>query len=79
MNSLPNPEEQTTWQRSITEVHIIGMVKVHEAGMAMAKVCRKHGFSAASFFQLKAKSGWMELSNAKRLKSTEDKTTNLKI
>ncbi|MCC5972117.1 MAG: transposase, partial [Pararhodobacter sp.] len=51
-----------------TEAQIIGMIKEQEAGMATAKVCRKHGLSPASFYKLKAKYGGMELSDAKRLK-----------
>ena len=46
-----------------TEAQIIGMIKEQEAGMATAELCRKHGFSPASFCKLKAKYGGMELSD----------------
>lgn len=61
-----------------TEAQIIGMIKVQEAGMATAEVCRKHGLSPASFYKLKAKYGGMELSDAKRLKQLEDENAKLK-
>lgn len=61
-----------------TEAQIIGMIKEQEAGMATAKVCRKHGLSPASFYKLKAKYGGMELSDAKRLKQLEDENAKLK-
>lgn len=60
-----------------TEAQIIGMIKEQEAGMATAKVCRKHGLSPASFYKLKAKYGGMELSDAKRLKQLEDENAKL--
>ena len=42
-----------------TEAQIIGMLKEQEAGMATAKVCRRHGLSPATFYKLKAKYGGM--------------------
>lgn len=60
-----------------TEAQIIG-IKEHEAGMATAEVCRKHGLSLASFFKLKAKDGGMEMSYARRLKQLEDEIEKLK-
>ena len=51
-----------------TEAQIIGMIKEQETGMSTAEDCRKHGLSLASFCELKAKYGGVELSDAKRLK-----------
>jgi putative transposase len=61
-----------------TEAQIIGMIKEQEAGMATAEVCRRHGLSPATFYQLKARYGGMDLSDAKRLKQLEDENAKLK-
>ena len=44
----------------------------------MAALCRKHGFSDASYYKWKAKFGGMEVSDAKRLKALEDENNKLK-
>lgn len=41
-------------------------------------MCRKHGFSDASFYKWRAKYGGMNVSDAKRLKQLEDENTKLK-
>ena len=61
-----------------TETQIIGMIKEQEAGQTVAEVCRKHGISPASFYKLKAKSGGMDVSDARRLKQLEDENAKLK-
>jgi len=61
-----------------TEVQIIGMIKEQEAGLPATELCRKHGISPASFYQLKAKYGGMEVSDARRLKILEDENGKLK-
>jgi putative transposase len=43
-------------------------LKEHEAGVAVAELCRKHGVSDASIYKSKAKFGGMDVSEAKRLK-----------
>ena len=55
-----------------TEEQIVGVLKEHEAGMATADLCRKHGISQATFYNWKAKFGGLEVSEAKRLKGLED-------
>jgi len=61
-----------------TEEQIIGILKEHEAGLSVADLCRKHGVSDASIYKWKAKFGGMDVSEAKRLKTTEDENTPLK-
>jgi len=61
-----------------TEAQIIGMIKEQEAGMATAKVCRRHGLSPATFYKFKAKYGGMDVSDAQRLKALEDENGKLK-
>ncbi len=55
-----------------TTEQIIGFIKQADAGMAMAELCRQHGFSPASFYQWRAKYGGMEVEDAKRLKEQEN-------
>lgn len=61
-----------------TEEQIIGILKVHEAGVSVADLCRKHGVSDASIYKWKAKFGGMEVSEAKRLRTLEDENGKLK-
>ena len=48
------------------------------AGVPVKKLCRKHGFSGASFYTWRAKFGGMEVSEAKRLKDLESENAKLK-
>ena len=41
------------------EAQIIGFLKEADAGLAVKELCRKHGFSDASFYKWKAKFGGM--------------------
>jgi putative transposase len=61
-----------------TEEQIIGILREHEAGVATADVCRKHGISGATFYKWKAKFGGMDVSEARRLKVLEDENGKLK-
>jgi putative transposase len=61
-----------------TEDQIIGILKEHEAGVAVADLCRKHGVSNASIYKWKAKYGGMDVSEARRLKALEDENGKLK-
>lgn len=44
----------------------------------MKELCRKHGFSDASFYILRGKYGRMDVSDAKRLKALEIENARLK-
>lgn len=55
-----------------SEEQIIAMLKVQEAGMPTAEVCRKHGVSLAMFYKWKASYGGLDVSDARRLKDLED-------
>ena len=61
-----------------TEERIIEILREHEAGATVADVCRKHGFSSATFYAWKAKFGGMDVSDAKRLKGLEAENAKLK-
>ena len=60
-----------------TEVQIIGMIKEQEAGMATAEVCRRHGLGPATFYNLKARYGGMDVSDAQRLRALDDENGKL--
>ena len=47
-------------------------------GMAVAEICRKGGFSDATFYKWRAKFGGMEASDAKRLRELEAENAKLK-
>jgi putative transposase len=57
---------------------IIGILKEHAAGIAVADICRKHGISDATFYTWRSRFGGMEVSDAKRLKGLEEENRKLK-
>jgi putative transposase len=59
-------------KRRFTEEQIIGFLKQAEAGVAVKELCRKHGFSDASFYTWRAKYGGMNVSEARRLRELEN-------
>ena len=61
-----------------SEEQIIGFLKQAEAGMPIKELCRKGGFSDATFYKWRAKFGGMEVSDAKRLKELEGENGKLK-
>ncbi len=61
-----------------SEQQIIGILKEHAAGMKAADLCRKHGISDATFYKWRSKYGGMTVSDAKRLKATEEENRKLK-
>jgi putative transposase len=61
-----------------TQEQIIGFLRQVEAGMPVKDLCRKHGFSDASFYKWRAKYGGMDVSEAKRLKELESENGKLK-
>jgi putative transposase len=61
-----------------TEEQIIGFLRQVEAGMPVKDLCRKHGFSDASFYKWRTKFGGMDVSEARRLKELESENGKLK-
>ena len=61
-----------------SETQIIGMIKEQEAGMPTAEVCRKHGLSPNTFCKFKSRYGGMNVSDAVKLRTLEDKNAKLK-
>ena len=65
-------------KKRFTEAQIIGFLKEAEAGVPVKELCRKHGFSDASFYTRRAKFGGLEVPEAKRLKALELENARLK-
>jgi putative transposase len=65
-------------KKRFTEEQIIGFLREVEAGVTVKDLCRRKGFSPASFYQWRAKFGGMSVSEAKRLKALEAENGRLK-
>lgn len=65
-------------KKRFSEEQIIGFLKQADAGMAVKELCRKHGFSEASYYLWRSKFGGMDVSDAKRLKALESENARLK-
>jgi putative transposase len=61
-----------------TEEQIIGFLNQAEAGVPIKDLCRKGGFSEATFYNWRAKFGGMDVSDARRLKDLESENAKLK-
>jgi len=65
-------------KKRFSEEQIIGFLKEADGGVPVKELCRKHGFSDASFYLWRSKFGGMDVSDAKRLKSLESENARLK-
>ena len=65
-------------KKRFSEEQIIGFLQEAEAGMTVKELCRKHGFSDASFYNWRARFGGMSVSEARRLKELEQENARLK-
>jgi putative transposase len=61
-----------------SENQIAGILKEAEAGVAVAELSRKHGISAALFYQWRSKYGGMSVSDLQRLRELEQENGRLK-
>lgn len=55
-------------KKRISEGQIIGFLREADAGLPVKDLCRRQGFSEASYCLWKAKYGGMTISDARRLK-----------
>ena len=65
-------------KKRFTEEQIIGFLREAEAGLPIKELCRRHGFSEASYYLCRSKFGGMSVSDAKRLKELEVENARLK-
>ena len=65
-------------QSKFSETQIVNILKEAEAGISVAELSRKHGFSQSAFYKWKAKYSGMDTSALKRLKELEEENRRLK-
>ena len=65
-------------QGKYSEQQIVRILKEADAGVKIGDLCRKYGFSDATYYNWKAKYGGMEASDLKRLKEIEEENRRLK-
>jgi putative transposase len=61
-----------------TDEQIISFIKQADSGLPVQDLCRKHGFSNASFYKWRAKFGGMDVPDAKKLRELEAENNKLK-
>ena len=66
-------------KKRFTEAQIVGFLREADAGVAIKDLCRKHGFSEASYYLWRSKFGGMSVSDAKRLKERGFKREDLLV
>ena len=65
-------------KKRFSEEQIIGFLREGDKGVPVKELCRKHGFSEASYYLWRSKFGGMSVSDAKRLKELETENGRLK-
>jgi putative transposase len=65
-------------KKRYTEEQIIGFLQEADGGLTVKELCRRHGFSEASYYLWRSKFGGMSVPDAKRLKELESENARLK-
>ena len=65
-------------KKRFTEEQIIGFLREADKGVSVKDLCRRHGFSEASYYAWRSKYGGMDVSDARRLKALEAENARLK-
>jgi putative transposase len=61
-----------------SEEQIVGFLKQVESGVVVKDLCRKHGFSDATFYNWRSRYGGMEVADVRRLRELEGENAKLK-
>jgi putative transposase len=61
-----------------SDEQIIQFLKQAEGGVPVKELCRKNGFSDATFYKWRGRLGGMEVSEARRLRELEGENSKLK-
>ncbi len=61
-----------------TESQMVAILEEDGSGIPVAEVCRKHGISAATYYQWKSKYAGMSLPELKRVKELDAENAKLK-
>lgn len=64
-------------KKRFSEEQIVGFLREAEAGLPIKELCRKHGFSEASYYLWRCKFGGVSVPDAKRLKELEIENARL--
>ena len=65
-------------KKRFSEEQIIGFLKEADGGLPVKDLCRRHGFSEASYYLWRSKFGGMSVPDAKRLKEIETENQRLR-
>ena len=65
-------------RKRFTEEQIISILKENEAGISVADLARRHGFSEGTLYTWRSKFGGMDVSDAKKLRELEAENARLK-
>lgn len=65
-------------KKRYAEEQVIGFLREADAGVTVKALCRKHGFSEASYYQWRNRFGGMDVPAAKRLKALEQANARLR-
>ena len=65
-------------KKRFSEEQIIGFLREADTGIPVKDLCRRHGFSEASYYLWRSKFVGLEVSEAKRLKALEQENARLK-
>ena len=65
-------------KKRFSEEQIIGFLREVDGGLSVKEVCRRYGFSEASYYVWRNKFGGMDVSDAKRLRELEVENARLK-
>ena len=65
-------------KKRFTEEQIIGFLREVDSGLSVKDLCRRHGFSEASYYLWRSKFSGMDVADAKRLKNLESENARLK-
>jgi putative transposase len=65
-------------KKRFNEAQIVAILQEGEAGIPVADLARKHGFSVSAYYQWKSKYDGMGLKEIKRLRQLEEENRRLK-
>jgi len=65
-------------KKRYSDEQIIGFLREADAGVSVKDLCRRYGFSEASYYLWRSKYGGMSVQDAKRLKALEAENARLK-
>lgn len=65
-------------RKRFSEEQILGFLREAEVGLPIKDLCRRHGFSEASYYLWRNKFGGAQVSDSKRLRELEAENTLLK-